>query len=319
MLRNGIFIMTNTLRENLIKVDNTINLALDKSPYDLSGVLSYLKDAKGKNIRAMTALAVAEAIGDVTDEIIDGASSIELMHLATLVHDDVIDDAPKRRGIDSVQKRFGKKYAVITGDYLFSKCFILMSKYSAENLEYFAKAISYVCVGEATQLNYNYDYDISFSTYKRIIGGKTAALFAFSTYCPTRALSFDNKKSETLLRAGYYMGLVFQMIDDALDYSFDINYTKKEILKDLKDGVITYPLIYAFSKEPQLKQMLIDDSENNVDYVIKRAIELGSVEETKLLAKKYYDISKKKFISALGVEKSKGLIDILDKAYYRNS
>lgn len=313
--------MTNKdiLNEHLSKVNEKINETLDTSNYDLSEVLSYLKNKNGKNIRALTLICTADAIGDVNQEIIDSCASIEIMHLATLIHDDIVDDAPLRRGFPSVQSKFGKKFAVISGDYLFTQCFILMSKYSKDTLEKFAKAISLVCLGEAMQLNHNYDYDTSFSDYKNIISGKTAVLFALATYSPTRSLGFDDKKSETLLRAGYYMGLVFQMVDDILDYSFDVNETKKEILKDLKEGVVTYPLIYALNEKPELKELLQDPSEDDITFVIKETIRLGGVEKAKEEAKRYYDISKKKFIKALGEEKSKNLIEILDSVYNRKS
>ncbi len=300
------------------QVNNSIKELLTSAPYDLNPVLSFLKDAHGKGIRGLTILAVADSIGEIDDQIIDIATATELMHLATLIHDDIIDDAPLRRGIPSVQSKFGKKMAVIAGDYIFTQCFKIMSKYDVESLENFSKAISYVCIGEAMQLTHNYDYSISYKNYKKIITGKTAALFALSTYAPAKALKVKESTANTLARAGYYMGLVFQMIDDCLDYKGDVAKTKKELRQDLEDGVITYPLIYALEKNPNLKEVINSDQPNVIDIIVKEVNHCGGVLATKNKAKKYYTISRKKFIKALG-SNATVLLEILDKIYYRDN
>ncbi len=301
---------------------------LDSSPKVLRPVMEDLKNAHGKFVRANVVIATAIALKKdvlmsdekVLDKIINIAVAVELTHLATLVHDDIIDDAPLRRGIQSTQSKYGKKVAVIAGDYLFTKCFSVISKNKLENLDNFSKAVASICAGEAYQLENNKNFDLTFANYKAIMAGKTSALFALSMYAVGVELEVDKKIAERLGRVGYYMGLVFQMVDDCLDYAGDDEKTKKLVIKDLQEGVITYPLIYAFSKNAELKEVLKNNfSTENILFAIKEVRRLGGVDETKKIAKKYYDISIKKVISAVGEENAKDLIAIIDKVYYRES
>ncbi|MFV0440816.1 MAG: polyprenyl synthetase family protein [Lachnospirales bacterium] len=320
--------MNNNLNDvQLKKVKDSLKEILEGSPKVLRSLMIDLNKATGKFMRATliieTAIALEPKIASDDErfgKIVNIATAVELLHLATLIHDDVIDDAPIRRGYESTQSKYGKKLAVIAGDYLFTKCFTLISNNKLENMENFSKAVGVICVGEAYQLEHNMDFDIKFKEYKAIIAGKTAGLFALSMYCVGVELDCADEISERLGRAGYYLGMVFQMIDDCLDYDGDIDVVKKEVAKDLKEGVITYPLIHTFDKKPKLKKILKDDfSDDNIIKVIEEVKKAKGVEATKKLAEKYYDISKNKIINSVGEENSSNLIYILNKVYYRNS
>lgn len=254
----------------------------------------------------------------ITKNIIKIAGAIEILHLATLLHDDVIDDAPLRRGKQSIQAKYGKKLAVIGGDYLFTKCFSMLADVEPKNAKNFVDGISLLCTGEALQMQNNMNFDITKSDYKSIITGKTAGLFSLCTYSVAIEKNTSDKIAEQLARVGYYMGMTFQLIDDALDYEGDTKTVKKEVAKDLKEGVITYPLIYAMTKDTNLKQMLKNNFESiKVTEVVKEVVNLGGVKETKKMAKKYYNLSINKIDKSVGLTNATELLDILNTVYNR--
>ncbi len=315
-------------KEYLQQTVYELNKILDDSPKILRPVMEDLKKAKGKYIRAKVVIETALALNkdlvisnqEVLKKIINVAVAVELTHLATLVHDDIIDDAPLRRGVESTQSKYGKKVAVIAGDYLFTKCFSVISNNNLTNLENFSKAVSAICAGEAYQLANNKNFDLTYANYKSIIAGKTSALFALSMYGVGVELEEREVICERLGRAGYYMGLVFQMIDDYLDYSGSNEKAKKHVIKDLKEGVITYPLIYTFQKNPELKKVLKENfSLENITFAINEVKRFKGAEITKNQAKKYYDIAIKKINNSVGEENSKELVLIMDKIYNRES
>ncbi len=301
----------------LKKVIDNIDNELDNSPKILKEVLQYLKIAKGKHVRAKCVLATANALGDIDDNIISIATSIEIIHMATLVHDDVIDDAKMRRGVESIQSKYGQKMAVIVGDYLFTKAFKILSIISETVLENATQALHLMAVGEALQLqNYN-NYDISINEYFKIIGCKTSALFSISFYATASYLKADESTCKRLSFAGFHLGQLFQLTDDCLDYKENNNHLKKELFKDLAEGVMTYPLIHTFKVNKDLKNKLKNGySYEDMDFIIKEVVLAGGVSATAKLSKKQYNKAKKKIMLALP-HNNEILIEILDTVYNR--
>lgn len=175
------------------------------------------------------------------------AAAIEVLHMATLVHDDVIDDAPTRRGLETIQSKYGKDIAVYTGDYLFTVCFRLLAKYadSLDAIETDTKGMERILMGELDQMHLRYNQDVTIRQYLKRISGKTAQLFALSCYSG----AFESGCSKELARKSYYIGnnigMAFQIMDDILDYSQTADGFGKPVLEDIKQGVYTSPLIYA--------------------------------------------------------------------------
>ncbi len=315
--------MTNKerLAELNLKVNSKIDNVLDTAPKSLHEVISPLKQAKGKNIRAKVVISTALALDNYDESlIVNLGAAVELLHLATLIHDDVIDDAPLRRGQRTTQSVFGKRVAVIAGDYLFTQCFELITERTNENMQYFSKAITLICIGEATQLENNMNLDITEGQYNNIIFGKTGAMFVLATYAIAKACKTDDKTANALGRYGYYLGMIFQIIDDCLDFSGDEVEVKKVLTKDLKDGVITLPLIFALEENDELKKMITYDmAEEDYLKVVSEVKNSGSVEKARQRAAEYYDIAKAKVIQAVGEEKAQLLLGILEVVYSRNS
>lgn len=238
---------------------------LTAAPGPINPFTTHLATSQGKGMRSK--LLMACSIGDdglVPQDIIYAAASVEIFHLATLVHDDIIDDADTRRGIQSVHARFGKKEAVICGDFLLCAALRIASFIEPPGLiEKFAQAVERVCLGEIRQLSNNYNSNLTLLEYLRTIRGKTAALFYICAYAG--AMISQSEQINQLSKFGTYFGMMFQMIDDCKDYTE--TESLKPTKKDLLTGVINLPLLMAFIKEPGLrhiaKEVMADPKNSN--------------------------------------------------------
>lgn len=322
--------MTNMLDNKLKLVDNEIFSIFDESPMILKPVMEHLKFAVGKKLRAKLMLSLALDIEKKCEknysEIIDKkivklASAIEIMHLSTLIHDDVIDDAPLRRGIESVKSKFGNKLAVIAGDYLYTKCFNIISEFETNDMKWFSKTIELICVGEAYQLENNKNFNITEKDYFKIISGKTAVMFSLGMY--SVGLQFDEldtKEAEVLGKCGFYLGIMFQIVDDYLDYfSTSFSETKKEVFKDLKEGVITYPLIYVLNQDKKLIETLDKNfNDENIESAINKVINSNSKEKTKEQIEIYYKLCKNKLnkVVDLNISETAKIVDVIYNIQY---
>ncbi len=305
-----------------------IATTLKSTPASLAEMMAHLSNSQGKNIRGyLAALTAADQAQMVGTSAIKAAAAIEILHLASLVHDDIIDEADTRRGKPSLHAKYGKKNAVIAGDYLFCLCFSLISEAYSQgtSVEYidrisdFSKAMSALCLGEIHQSKHNFDFDLTLKNYLKIIGGKTASLFALSMYSGARAGGLDHQSAKVYGRIGSYFGIIFQLIDDCLDYEGEAGVAQKPVGKDLREGIITLPLIYALKRDPQIKEAFaigIPD-ETIFDQMILKVKALGGVDHTKALAYKYY-MKTAKLISGLEDPfKKLELNKMLDRIYDR--
>ena len=271
-----------------------VQKTLKESDPVLSDVMGYLADSDGKQIRAALLLAAAaDDQGEVSHDAVMAAAALEILHLATLVLDDIIDDAPTRRGRPSVQEKFGKKTAVISGDYLFSVSFSLVAGLSVQfprHINLFTRAISDLCRGELSQHRHNRDTDLSVLSYLRIFAGKTAALFTLALYAGAMLRGDDEQQCRQMGRIGYQIGILFQLIDDCLDYEETPATLRKSTKHDLSEGVITLPLIYAMQKKPDLKKLVGREMLTADDFhmVISDVMRLGGLRHARQISDKYY-------------------------------
>ena len=284
---------------SLDAVKTILDHALLQSDDLVADIMRHLTLANGKNFRAMLLLAAStDKDGYVPRNAMISAAALEILHLATLLHDDVIDDAEIRRGQPSIQNMFGKKSAVICGDYLFCKCFLLIADMSAQFQERFkdiAKAMTKICMGEFRQFKHNGDTSLSVRDYFRIIAGKTSALFSLALYSGAIVGGNDEKEARCLARFGYYIGMIFQLMDDCMDYETDYLTAKKSVKHDLAEGVITLPLIYAIYKKPELKDVIKNHTPtaSELNSIISDVLALGCVDTTRDVAERYYQKAKK--------------------------
>lgn len=219
------------------------------------------------------------------------AAVMEMMHMATLVHDDIVDDSKLRRGQPTVQSKYGKDYAVYIGDFLFCVCFkILASMSSLQNIKIDSNSMSRICLGEIDQLSSRFDTHLSIKSYLSRISGKTAELFSLSLYIGAAESGCSDALSKQFWKIGHNIGMAFQIIDDTLDYIGTDASIKKTPANDIKQGIFTLPLIYAALKnkkdfEPYFKKDFF--SPEDVNDIIMLVNEHNGVDKSIDLAGKY--------------------------------
>jgi len=313
------------IAEELKSVTKIIKTNVKSNEKEFDEAISPLVEAGGKMLRPAFLLLAAKFGEYDRDKMQNLGAAIEMMHMATLVHDDVVDESKLRRGVETVQHKYSKEYAVYIGDFLFCQCFIMLSgyDYSTDNLRDISKAISKICMGEIRQYNIRYQRNTSLKKYIKVVSGKTAALFCISFYTGAKESKCNEKTSKLLGRVGYYIGMAFQIIDDLLDYSGDASKLGKNAQSDLIKGYYTLPLIYAMAEDSENKISAILDNSSLNDEDVKQITILikqyRGIEKAQNLADRY---TKKAFdfIEKLPECESKEIIkDITQKLLIRNS
>jgi len=285
-----------SIQRELEQVMEIISKSNKSSEAYLNKSLDYLTLAGGKMVRpAFVMLGSQFASGENVnkDKLVHLAASIETLHMATLVHDDIIDESKMRRGQESIQSKYGKPYAVYMGDYLFTQCFLMLVDYDfeAENIKRVAEAMKRVCIGEMMQYQRRYKLDKSTKNYLKVVSGKTAALIAISLGVGAHEAGASEDVAKLLGRVGYNIGMAFQIIDDLLDYNGDHKAFGKDTKADILKGYYTLPIIRTLGKteckgvESILSQT--DLSESDVDALIELTKRSGALKETEDLAQKY--------------------------------
>ena len=311
-------INTNFTKE-LKLVDNFIKKDLTKEK-TISGLYKYIFKSGGKKIRAKLNL-----ISSSTNKHKDRyklASIIELLHTATLVHDDVVDNSPTRRGIESVNSLWTNSHGVLIGDYIYSKAFILMVEMeNMEILEELAAATNDISQGELIQLDAIKNLDISLNKLKKISYFKTGRLFEAAAR--TGAILAKSNKSyiNNISESAKNLGILFQIRDDLLDYSINLK-TGKPSYQDLREGKVTYPFFFAYKnankkEQKQLRNLLGNKKlhQINTSQLISR---LDGINKTNELAKKYHQetIKYAKKINKLGIKQE--MIELANIAINRD-
>lgn len=226
-------------------------------------ILRYLLESNGKMLRPQLVHIAGSLLEHDEKLLVDIAVAVELIHLASLVHDDVIDEAGLRRGRASVNACFGNHASVLTGDYLFATAFRLVNNCGkAEIMETLTEAIQIMCSGEIKQMAMLYDMNLSEKEYYDKIYSKTACLFASSCRVGALAADMDSRDVSLLEQYGLCLGFAYQIIDDVLDFVSDSSLVGKPTGNDLLQGNITLPVIIALRHEkygPKLKEMLQKD------------------------------------------------------------
>ncbi len=257
----------------------------------LDKITHYIIRRKGKQMRPMFIFLTAKMLGEMNDRSYDAASLVELLHTATLVHDDVVDDANERRGFFSVNALWKNKIAVLVGDYMLSRVLLLsIEKKNVRLLEVVARAVREMSEGELLQIEKARRLDITEEIYFEVIRQKTASLIA--TCCEAGAISVDREDmSERMRNFGELVGLTFQIKDDIFDYGTSGKIGKPTGL-DIRERKMTLPLIYTLNTAPkEVRKELINivKNKNEKTKQVRRAVELviqyGGIEyaHTKML------------------------------------
>lgn len=251
---------------------------------ELEGPLDHLFSRHGKQLRGTLVRKSAWTGPDPSSHAVhEGAIAVELLHLGTLAHDDVVDDGRVRRGGDTVGVAYGNRASSFAGGVLVAAAAELMAGHGQEANEAFANATTEICEGEMAEVEDLFNADRSVERYLQAIAGKTAAGFAFAGWIGSWLGGADGELAERARRFGHELGMAFQVLDDILDLHSPAAETGKQRGKDLQQGVYTLPVIFAASADPFLKRELghpIDDGglEHLVDSVVGRG-GLGKAEE----------------------------------------
>lgn len=239
------------VREGLERVGARLREQAEALPADLRDELSPLIRREGKSLRAGLILLSAGESSEKPEAVEAAAAAVELLHLATLVHDDIVDQAALRRGEPALHRKLGPQKAVLYGDLLFAAAFRSVSRdVGPDSARALADLVTVMAGSEIQQLNDRFKLPLSPRRILRKTMGKTALLFSLSLYVGAREAGRSEALARILRRAGYALGMAFQIQDDLLDWIGDAKVLGKPILEDLATGIYTWPAALAWREAP---------------------------------------------------------------------
>ena len=272
------------LREELVVFEKTFKDAVKSQVPLLDRIMQFIVNRKGKQMRPMFVLLSAKLCGPVNDAAYRAASLVELLHTATLVHDDVVDESLERRGFFSTYALWKTKISVLVGDYLLSKGLFLSLEHSDFRvLQLLSDAVREISEGELLQLEKSRSLNLREDIYFEIIRSKTASLLAASCAAGAFATSHDEVLTDKMRRFGEKVGIAFQIKDDLFDYGSES--VGKPTGNDIKEKKLTLPLIYTLNNidKATRKEMIFTIKNRNKDqekvqYVIRKVVESGGID-----------------------------------------
>jgi len=290
-----------------------------QSPVDLVNDISvHLVQAGGKRLRPALFLLCARGGNPNQSELLPMAVALELIHMATLVHDDVIDNAATRRGRPTANARWGNHSSVLTGDYLWAKAFSAIAVGTKQNmLKILTDVISNMCEGEIVQLREAFNADQDEADYRLRVAQKTADFIAAS--CEIGALygGLDERDVVQVREYGYAIGMAFQITDDILDITASAEQLGKPVGNDLRQGIVTLPAIYALKTSPcrdELRNIVVN--QNMSDEEVSRGLEIlhetGAVEYSYAQVNNYLQHARNSLPKTLNGPVRQALIAVTD-------
>lgn len=261
--RRGIFgpLGIEHLESDLCRVEDALHEAVQTDDHFLTQLASHLTNAGGKRIRPALVLSAAHGSDGpggppVCDDVITSAVVVELVHLASLYHDDVMDESDTRRDVVSVNARWSNCAAILAGDFLMARAAALAVSVGQRQADLVAQTLAALCRGQLLEFQHLYNADQDTGSYIKAIAGKTAALIACSCQIGAMSAGLDQEKIDVLATFGHDVGMAFQIIDDVLDLTADGELLGKRVCSDLMEGIYTFPVLVAMQRSPSLKRML---------------------------------------------------------------
>tara|TARA_B100000795_G_scaffold176077_1_gene133044 strand:- start:591 stop:1604 length:1014 start_codon:yes stop_codon:yes gene_type:complete len=259
-INNSYFQLKESVDEKIVLVEEKIKSKLVSNIDLVQKMTDYHVQTSGKRLRALLTLASAKLCGYTKGgRDINLAACVELIHSATLMHDDVIDAADLRRGKKTPNSIWGNQSSILIGDYLLSRCFeIMVEDGNLEILKLLSSTSAQIAQGEVLQLQHKGEIDMLEETYLKIISSKTAALFSAATKVGAILSNTQAREKDALGFYGKNVGLTFQIADDTLDYNSELKIFGKNVGKDFFEGKITLPIILLFQKINTLEKKKIE-------------------------------------------------------------
>jgi octaprenyl-diphosphate synthase len=289
-------------------------------------ITRYIMKQKGKRLRPILVLLSAKLCGAVNESSYRAATLVEILHTATLVHDDVVDDADTRRGFASINAVWKNKVAVLMGDYLLSRGLLL----ALENNDYFflnstSRAVKRMSEGELLQIQKSRQLDIDEEIYLKVISDKTASLFTTCTEIGAASSTPDEQKWTLMAQYGENVGMAFQIRDDLLDYLGRKNIIGKPTGIDLKERKLTLPLIHALrngsKKEARqaLKMIKSGTKTKDVEWVVNFVNDNGGIDYAAAKAEHYAVLARQSLIAFPDSPSKESLLQFVDFVMERDS
>jgi len=248
----------------------------------LTDIAAYLIGAGGKRVRPAVTLLMFRACGGTsTRDIVDVAVALELIHSASLLHDDIIDDTQVRRGRDSARRKYGVAETLVTGDFLFSRAFQICGRFDEQLIESAAGACIALTEGEIMQSRFRHNPAVTFADYLEIIARKTASLFEVGARTAAYLAAAHEATVDAMARCGRHVGMTFQMIDDLLDVTAVEATLGKPVGLDVREGNPSLPLVLAIAEDEEMRRWFAQPELSDAEV----ATVLGRLRRSPLIAR----------------------------------
>jgi octaprenyl-diphosphate synthase len=287
--------LTGSIRGDLARVEDEIRRMTRSAAEPLQALLDHVGRFSGKRLRPAFTLLAGRLFGGIVPEHYASGAIVELIHTATLVHDDILDESAMRRRVETVNRRVGNETAVLLGDYLFANCFkeaaALRDRFVSRHL---AEIVTVVCRGEILQVHHRNDFELSETTYFEIIRDKTAALYAAALRCGAHLASADVEQADALEEYGMKVGCAFQIVDDILDLTGEESAVGKSLGTDLEKAKMTLPLLRLRDRarpgdRERARAMVLSNDAAERRPVLALLEEYGAIESARRTARKLVD------------------------------
>ncbi len=276
-----------TIAQALDLVEQRIQAQLRSREPLLTEISTYLVGSGGKRVRPAVTLLVYRACGGrALDAIVDVATALELIHSATLLHDDIIDNADTRRGQPSALYRYGLAHTLVTGDFVFSRAFELCAPFEEKLIRWAAEACICLTEGEIMQGRLRHNPAVTINDYLEIVRRKTASLFQQGARAAAHLAGASASTVEAMAECGFHVGVVFQMIDDILDVEGDLEQVGKPIGIDLREGNPSLPIVIALERDEKVRRFFENPQPSDAEVLeaLQRVRACGAVAEAHALA-----------------------------------
>lgn len=309
----------------MLRVDEVIRARLSSRVALIDQISHYIVNAGGKRIRPRLVLLFSEALGFAGPERFELAASVEFIHTATLLHDDVVDESDLRRGRATANAMFGNAASVLVGDFLYSRAFQMMVSVNRMRvLEVLADATNVIAEGEVLQLMNMHDPDLSVEDYLQVIRFKTAKLFEASARLGAVLAGADEALEESCADYGRSLGTAFQLVDDLLDYEGNSHELGKNVGDDLREGKPTLPLLLAMERATEAERALIRHAIEHgelqkLDEVLAIVRRTGALDATRAAAQAESDQARAQLARLPPSRAREALLDLCSRSVHRSS
>ncbi len=312
--------LTAPIQEDLAKVEQTIARSLKTENLFIQQMVDYLAHSSGKRVRPALAILSAKYCGGLPAETITLGAALEMIHVATLIHDDIIDNSAVRRKQKTLNFKWGNEISVLMGDYVFASSFYLMAKTLPKDvLSTLSDTTNIICRGEISETFHRFNVGLTEGQYLEVIREKTASLFAAS--CQTGAMLAGGESGvvDRLYRFGMGIGLGFQVIDDTLDFVGKKAKVGKPIMSDLREGKLTLPVIHCMevgtaAEKKKLKALILRKlkTASDIGYLHKLLDKYNAIEFSIQRAKSFVDDAKAALCELNGKRDKNDLLQFAD-------